>query len=100
MLRLAVVSFVCTILVVMVTALRDQLVARAASPAAAMRALTAGAPPVPAPTMAAVSVEASASGLGAPALGLLEMALLDPVPAPTDQEEVVTEPEPVLACTA
>jgi len=95
MLRLAVVSFVCTILVVMVTALRDQLVARAASPAAAMRALTAGAPPVPAPTMAAVSVEASASGLGAPALGLLEMALLDPVPAPTDQEEVVTEPEPL-----
>jgi D-alanyl-D-alanine endopeptidase (penicillin-binding protein 7) len=94
MLRLAVVSFVCTIVVVMVTALRDQLVARAASPEAAMRALTAGAPPLLRPTMATVSVDASSGGLGVPAMGLLSMALLDPTPTPRPVKPVV-EPEPL-----
>jgi len=90
-LRLAVVSFACTIIAVMATALRDQIVARAASPSAALRALTAGAPP----TMAALSVEASATGIGAPALGILELALLDATPVPAEAPTADAEPEPL-----
>lgn len=94
MLRLTVMSFFCTVIVVMAGALREQLqVHDGGVPGRPVAAgLVSGEPPV----LASAHVEASSLGLGAlaaPSLGIFEMSLLQPEPEPARAD--APEPEPL-----
>jgi D-alanyl-D-alanine endopeptidase (penicillin-binding protein 7) len=94
LLRLTVMSFFCTVIVVMAGALREQLTERRV---AGVEAQTRAAKPVATkPILASARVQAStldASSLGAPSLGLFEMRVFRPDPVP--EVVVLEEPEPL-----
>mgnify|MGYP000282729844 FL=1 len=95
LLRLTVMSFFCTVIVVMAGALREQLKVRTHTlPPAPGEAQAATTDP---PVLAAAHVEASTLDLGsfgAPALGIFEMTLLQPEPEVAPKPAVELPPLP------
>lgn len=93
LLRLTVLSFFCTVIIVMAGALSDQLVERRHTVAEAARAAT----PIEQQTpVLAAHVEASTvdfSPLGSEAMGFFEMRIFEPEPTPPPP--VFEEPEPL-----